>query len=69
MQCELSPPPNPYQPGTSVVLKADPEGAIMTVTDIRTDGTTLYYTVAWLDENNTRRSAEYLGSDLKRVEV
>jgi hypothetical protein len=61
-------PHNAFAPGMSVVLIADPDGAVMTVTDIRTDGTSLYCTVAWLDEHNVRREAEYLGSDLKRAD-
>ena len=68
MQNLLSHSRTPYPPGTSVVLKADPAGDVMTVTDVRTDGAAFFYTVAWLDDHNTRRDAEYLGSDIKRVE-
>ena len=68
MQHELSQHTTLFPPGASVVLKADPEGDIMTVTDVRTDGSSVFYSVAWLDERNARRDAEYVGSDLKRAE-
>ncbi|MDZ4288776.1 MAG: hypothetical protein U0984_12500 [Prosthecobacter sp.] len=60
----LTAPPPLFRPGTSVVARVDPEGAIMTVTDIRSDGTDLLYAVAWLDDMNRRRDGAFSGSDL-----
>jgi hypothetical protein len=57
----------PNLPGMSVVLKDDPKGPVMTVTDIRLERGTRIYTVVWLDVSKTRQEAEFPEAALMRM--
>jgi hypothetical protein len=55
--------------GGSVVLKAAPEGPVLTVIDIDADDPACLYTVAWLDDDERRHQARYTEADLRRKEA
>eukprot|EP01031_Cornospumella_fuschlensis_P006425 gene6425-7987_t len=59
---------DPFRPGTSVRLKSNPHGVVMTVLSGRVEDGVWRYKVAWLDTEEGRHEVEYIGTELMTAE-
>jgi hypothetical protein len=58
-----------FRPGTSVILKDDPKGPVLTVLHSRLDQAGVFYRVAWLDAAKVRREADFREADVSQMRI